>query len=160
MEVYQRINDELKQRKHLSLKEEESINQGFVKVMVKPPVSTSAASSEPDQNELEPFLKKKHTMTIGIEIPSFFNDKKRKSEHEIKKEEERRPEKSSFNGNSFLKIDFGKGLFDEKLDFEPSDDMDNFKVVKKKDFDSKLKEIEIKSAVFNTISEDLFFSLD
>jgi hypothetical protein len=38
--------------------------------------------------------------------------------------------------------------------------MDNFKVVKKKDFDQELKEIEIKSAIFNTISEDLFFSLD
>jgi hypothetical protein len=60
----------------------------------------------------------------------------------------------------FLKPDFGKGLFDEKLDFDPSDDMDNFKVVKKKDFDQKLKEIEIKSAIFNTISEDLFFTLD
>ena len=56
--------------------------------------------------------------------------------------------------------DFGKGLFDEKVDFDPSDDMDNFKIFKKQSFDYELKEIEIKSAIFNAVPEDLFFSLD
>lgn len=60
----------------------------------------------------------------------------------------------------FIYLDFGKGLFDEKLDFDPSEDLDSFKVMKKKNFDNELKEIQIKSAIFNTISEDLYFSLD
>lgn len=57
-------------------------------------------------------------------------------------------------------LDFGKGLFDQKLDFDPSSDMDTYKVIKKNNFDVELKEIEIKSAMFNTVPEDLFFSLD
>jgi hypothetical protein len=38
--------------------------------------------------------------------------------------------------------------------------MDNFKISKKHNFDFELKEIEIKSAIFNAVPEDLFFSLD
>ncbi len=60
----------------------------------------------------------------------------------------------------YLFLDFGKGLFDEKHDFEPSDDMDDFKIIKKNAFDTELKEIEIKNAMFDTVREDLFFSID
>ena len=116
-------------------------------------------------------------MSLEVDIPSFLNDKKQKKEISIstKNDEIEKPNLKPFlNGNSniililnkiLLKIfnhfkDFGKGLFDEKVDFDPSDDMDNFKIFKKQSFDYELKEIEIKSAIFNAVPEDLFFSLD
>ncbi len=167
MDVYQRISDELNERKHLTLKEEESINQGFVKVVRNESRRTMSTSDLPSESDDclpkdRSFLKHKHSLAIQVEIPSFFNDKKQKTEtREAKKEEPEKPgEKKCLTGKEKINLDFGKGLFDEKLDFDPSDDMDSFKVVKKKDFDQKLREVEIKSAIFNTISEDLFFSLD
>jgi hypothetical protein len=62
----------------------------------------------------------------------------------------------------FLKnyLDFGKGLFDEKLDFDPSENVDTYKIYKKTNFETELKEIEIRSAMFNSVPEDIFFYLD
>ena len=58
-------------------------------------------------------------------------------------------------------LEFGKGLFDTRYDFDPSDDMEQFVPSKKSHKQNAiLKEIEIKSAMFNAIPEDLFFSLD
>ncbi len=58
-------------------------------------------------------------------------------------------------------LEFGKGLFDKRYDFDPSDDIESYVVTKKTHKqDAILKEIEIKSALFNAVPEDLFFSLD
>lgn len=45
------------------------------------------------------------------------------------------------------------------MDFDVSDDFD-FKIIKKQNFDYELRDIEIKSAIFNSVPEDMFFSLD
>jgi hypothetical protein len=58
-------------------------------------------------------------------------------------------------------LEFGKGLFDFRNDFDASDDVEPYVAPKKSQKqDAKLKEIEIKSAMFNSVPEDLFFSLD
>ncbi len=58
-------------------------------------------------------------------------------------------------------LDFGKGLFLEKNDFSPSSDFGFHVPAYKKDiFDVELKEIQIKSAMFNEVPEDVFFSLN
>jgi len=182
MDVYYRINEELKERKHISKKEEESVNSGFVKAEIASQSklnlnSESHLSNDDFVQESKIFLKRKHSMSLEVDIPSFLNDKKQKKEISIstKNDEIEKPNLKPFlNGNLYiililnkilLKIfnhfkDFGKGLFDEKVDFDPSDDMDNFKIFKKQSFDYELKEIEIKSAIFNAVPEDLFFSLD
>ena len=59
-----------------------------------------------------------------------------------------------------IKLDFGKGLFDAKLDFDLSDNLDTYKIQKQSNFEVELKEIELKSALFNAVPEDMFFSLD
>jgi hypothetical protein len=52
-------------------------------------------------------------------------------------------------------------LFDIRYDFDPSDDLEPYVAPKKSlKQDAILKEIEIKSAMFNEVQEDLFFSLD
>ena len=181
MDVYQRISDELKERKNFILKEEESVNKGFVKaeiISLAPErkmsfdfIASASVYENEIMDEVKPLLKRKHSMAIEVEIPSFFNDKRRKSEVKVtpEKKKEDGDDKPTFkkcysgkfaNYNYFILIDFGKGLFDEKLDFDHSDEMENFKVVKKQNFDFELREIEIKSAIFNTIPEDMFFSLD
>lgn len=102
MEVYQRINDELKERKNMSRKEEESKNLGFVKVIQSQwsSGSTSETYSETDQ-ENRAFLKRKHSMKIEIEIPAFFNDKNQKNEACVKREEEKPAEKACLNSIFF-----------------------------------------------------------
>jgi hypothetical protein len=102
MEVYQRINKELKERKILTLKEEESINQGFVKVIksVRSQASATEADS-PDDEEEQHFLKRKHSMSISLEIPSFFNDKKHEVKIKMKREEEKPLEKPCLSGIFF-----------------------------------------------------------
>lgn len=58
-------------------------------------------------------------------------------------------------------LEFGKGLFDTRYDFDPSDDFEPYVAHKKSNKNETiLKEIQIKSAMFNAIPEDLYFSLD
>ena len=103
-DVYQRINQELNERKHLTKKEEESINQGFVKVVhteSRRSMSTSELTSAKEDSlvEAQHFLKRKHSLAIEVEIPSFFNDKKQRVEPKPKDEPQKPPEKACLNGN-------------------------------------------------------------
>jgi hypothetical protein len=112
MEVYQRINQELKERKILTLKEEESINQGFVKVIKSGRSQVSATEADsPNDEEGELFLKRKHSMTISLEIPSFFNDKKNQTESKMKKVEEKPVDKPCLTGTIFLTLRIRKRTF-------------------------------------------------
>lgn len=103
MEVYQRINEELKERKSQTKKEEESKNLGFVKVIQSQWTSgsNSETNSETDQ-ESRAFLKRKHSMNIQVEIPAFLNDKKQKNDSIAKKEEEKPSDKACVNGIFYL----------------------------------------------------------
>jgi len=159
MDVYQRITDELRERRLFFKKEEESLLMGYVKATEINLLNLPQRSEGNYRENL--YLNRKHSSCISIEIPNFLNDKKQKSEVKSKNEDMKKPNLKSLNGIfNFILLDFGKGLFDEKLDFDPSDEFENFKVSKKGNFDQKLKEIEIKSAIFNNLSEDSFFSLD
>jgi hypothetical protein len=70
--------------------------------------------------------------------------------------------------NLILILDFGKGLFNAKFDFDASEEFDNFKIPTLKQKEKiqiqieniELKEIEIKNAMFDVVQEDIFFSLD
>lgn len=180
MEVYQRINDELKNRKLKQQEGKEDI-EGLLKVEIAPKRKAStadlASTSLEETYADKPLLSRKTSMAFEVEIPSFFNDKKQKCEplpapvkNDLKKEEDKPCSclKNCIKSKNIflfcfyliLYLGFGKGLFDEKLDFEPSSDMETFRVVKKQNFDDELKEIEIKSAMFNAVPEDMFFSLD
>ena len=62
-------------------------------------------------------------------------------------------------------LDFGQGLFgEERIDLEISENFDNYKIPKNKSVANyeadELKEIELKSAMFNAVQEDIYFSLD
>jgi hypothetical protein len=79
MDVYQRINDELKERKKIVIEEKESINSGFIKAEISQGSddrheTTPSATSEEETKPLT-FINRKHSMPFDVEIPSFFNDK-------------------------------------------------------------------------------------
>jgi hypothetical protein len=112
MEVYYRINEELKERKNSSYEEKKS--EGFVKADTAPKRKTSAtilhsASLSNIVNEFEEkssenssFLKRKTSSAavLEVEIPSFFNDKKEESKI-LQKENEKisSPLKDSISGS-------------------------------------------------------------
>jgi hypothetical protein len=107
MEVYTRINEELKMRKIINKKEEESVNFGFIKAEISPQLrKLSSAESSIDKEELLPegkvLLQRKHSMALEVEIPSFLNDKKQRKEQKDspkKKDEVEKPTlKACFNG--------------------------------------------------------------
>ena len=113
MDVYQRISDELKERENLTLKEVDSINKGFVKAEFssqaserKMSVDLSASAPVYIMDEVKPLLKRKHSMAIEVEIPSFFNDKRQprsevKVTSEKKKEDGDKPTfKKCYNGKN------------------------------------------------------------
>jgi hypothetical protein len=116
MDVYLRINEELKERKQISKKEEESVNFGFVKAEIPTQRKLSVGSETSlSKDELvvegKGLLQRKHSMALEVEIPSFFNDKKQKREKEMsnsaKKEEVEKPTlKPCFNGNLNLILIF------------------------------------------------------
>jgi len=179
LEVYQRINSELKERKMIFQKEEVSAKEGFVKVdfSCRKTRSSSDANSTFDIEEprrKDSLLGRKHSMNIQVEIPSFLNDKKQnvevhavKNKKVVKADEPDKPAfKKCLNGTLYkilifnFKLDFGKGLFDAKLDLDLSDNMETYKIQKQPHFEVELKEIELKSALFNAVPEDMFFSLD
>jgi hypothetical protein len=59
-------------------------------------------------------------------------------------------------------LDFGQGLFNQKLDFDTSDDL-NYKILKVNDDFCCINnsfESDIQNTFFKTISEDMYFSLD
>lgn len=62
-------------------------------------------------------------------------------------------------------LEFGKGLFNEKLDLDLSEDHEPYhidfnKSRKNTDISIFEKEVEINGAIFDSIPEDMFFSLD
>merc|ERR1711976_572817 len=155
MDVYQRISAELKERKS-GVVEDKTNLKGYTKVEIEMDdenLRDQLSISAFNEGSTQSFLRRK-TSSIDIHIPSFLNDKKQK------KEEVQKTDTNEVDKKPSLAQNFGKGLFDEKLDFDPSSDMDNFKVSKKAKFDTEIKEIEIKNAMFNPLEEDIFFSLD
>jgi hypothetical protein len=105
MEVYQRINDELRDRKLFFKKEEESLLMGYVKTteinLLNPPGKSEGICGR------NFFLNKKHSNSITVEIPNFFNDKNQndKKEGEMRKCEEKKANlnlKSCLNGKFIL----------------------------------------------------------
>jgi hypothetical protein len=115
MEVYQRISEELKERKTNSNNEENGF-EGFIKVDITQKTSMSSSNVisafNKEENPEKLFLKRKISMTIEVEIPSFLNDKKQKVEETsvpsnflIKNEELDKPSyKICINGNFFKKL--------------------------------------------------------
>jgi len=77
MEVYQRISDELKERK-IEARNLEKGFDGFIKVDITRKTSSNSkdAVSILEETKEKKLLKRKTSMTIEVEIPSFFNDRK------------------------------------------------------------------------------------
>lgn len=170
MQVFSRINEELKKRK--TIKETEGENDGTHSERVpKRMLSATGISTNSldDDNEFKGFLKRKTSSTtvLDINIPSFLNDKKQKTSCEEKKRgmEESEvgfPKFCAKGKQSKIKIEFGKGLFENNGDFDPSSDLEPYKIPQKKSsfFESNLKQIELESEMFNRVEEDNFFNLD
>jgi len=131
-----------------------------------------------------------HFPSFDLDIPSFFNDKSQRATQESGTINsipvQNLPTKKNYSLNFFdsqkvsqektkqegCKIveknasknfmsNFDLGLFAKKQDLDFSSDYNSYKLPYKKDsFDSDLKEIQIKSAMFNEVPEDLFFLLE
>jgi len=161
----------------ISLKEEESTKS----------TKLSSGGSQEDK-----FLSKKcarFPLGLNLKVPNFFNDRQELNYGQvpqdfpielggrnlfdsienfdnvfIKKHKEKKEEnidKNSISCKLFAK-NFGKGLFEAKVDFTPSSDFEGFHLpsYRKDTFEADLREIQLKSAMFNEVPEDMFFVLN
>ncbi len=119
IEVYQRINSELKERKLIFQKEEVSVKEGFVKVDFssrKTCISSDANSTfeKEEPKRKDSLIGRKHSMNFEVEIPSFLNDKKQnvetsseKNKKVVKTEEPDKPAlKTCLNGTLLFTYTF------------------------------------------------------
>lgn len=106
MDAYQRINDELKERKETALRKENCF-YGYVKVELEQKTNSSTHDSCSNEDNTKKSLLKRKTSGIEIEIPSFLNDKKQKVEVVFKKEEIEKPTfKKEINGKIYFFINY------------------------------------------------------
>ena len=151
MNLFHRINNELKERK---------ICIRSVKAKEKKPTETSLKTK---------FLGKKFTFSdslFEIDFPTFLNDMDgRKHKNYVEEianlETCLRQKKKSLATNRILilKVEFNKGLFNEKFDFELNEhDLSHYQLESPRKFNEK--ERKINYTMFSVIPEDLFFNLN
>lgn len=195
MDVYIRINKELSLRnsevKSLQIPEEKNeedekkaeIYSNEATTISNRSSSFSAQSlfeffeTQKNKEKVDDILNKKTKNSSEINIPNFLNDKTneiRKRKEILKQKEEKKIFKNDLKESLNLAptlnnnySEFGRGLFNEKLDLDLSEDepyqikshknstdsRDNFSLIMEKD-------IKINEAIFEPIPEETFLCLD
>lgn len=180
IDVFRRMTEELQKRNVLPKRDKKRQNrQGKEKLfrLIKKNETTHLSDSSTSKettsqinsvkSEKNCFLNKK--MRINVEIPSFFNDKVQKRDTAQKVLDVSGAEnlnqiifhknlKNIYNENFINKnyISYSdKPVF---MSSKTNDDL--FFPSPGEDFESGLRDIELRSAMFNEISEDMFFVLD
>lgn len=170
--MYKRLIEELKRRENII--SEKSNN------------SDRLEDSQQKQQQVT-FLGRKKTFqetADEVEIPSFLNDKemipmtkkfksdqKDESTKNEENEEKKKKIEETIQKNCIIKgkkkvlkiLEFEKGLFNEKLDLSFSSDMDGMTLKKDSNKERESltkKEVEISGTMFDTLAEDMFFTLD